>query len=692
MTSCTISLEITDYEPKSTKTIPFNDFEFRVRCDGITEEKLKLSDHLTNHITTTLHQIHRDIKFTLRIHNTKTNNLIGICDYIIPYTLINKTQLNNSFTQTKKSAVILLDTTKKQFFPNTPPSQCDIWFMINANVTVTASSSKRIKKSNSTNKHNKHEQKVYKRNNNINNKYYGNTINANSSNSNRTSLSFRYMPLSPKLEHSNNKYKLDVDMHKQFAKIKTPSNGEIHGKRGFILDDTTSNNNKSNNTSNIINNTNVYSSNRNSSSRFSSGRKSKHTQTKRKHVPPINRKHKALCNNNNNNTTTTGIIDDVPINDCSLFVSEHYNEDVSTLNNINSCINAHYIHFQHSSITPSTTPNNSISIPQSSDDIFKYKLCSQLKSLQLYFKNHAMKIQYYTQRNEHLKQILTKAQTLYITEHQRNSNLRTQQQQLNINIFDVTRSFYNYPHTTKCELKIYQHIFNKFYFEYDILRYKENASVNMLTDQTKLTLLLKCVKALINSYGNVSGLVQSIPLAVRTKVKSFLVKHDIKEGNEVGNGNNNMNGVSVYNNKIKAITEEDENEEEDEKGSPRKEEDVVCKEVEKVNKDRKVKFKCVKGNVYKYGTQMVNLKMEKEKLKVKGSKGGFMDVDKFIVLYEQGEMNVMRSSRSKDGSRVVSPIYNKGGSGSDGNGSYSKSGNSNNNKHYSKIKQTKKNV
>ena len=657
MTSCTISLEITDYEPKSTKTIPFNDLEFRVRCDGITEEKLKLSDHLTNHITTTLRQIHRDIKFTLRIHNIKTNNLLGICDYIIPYTLINKTQLNNSFTQTKKSTVILLDATKKQFFPNTPPSHCDMWFMINANVTVTANSSKRIMKSNSTNKHSKPEQKVYKRNNNIS-RCYGNTINVDSSNSNRTSLSFRYMPLSPKLEHSNNKYKLDVDMHKQFAKIKTPPNGEIRGKRGFILDDTTSNNNnKSNNTSNIINNTNVYAS------RFSSGRKSKHTHTKRKHVLPTNRKHKALCNNNNN-TATTATIDDVPINDCSLFVTEHYNEDASTLNNINSCINAHFV-----SVTPSTTPNNSISIPQSSDDILKYKLCTQLKSLQLYFKHHSMKIQYYTQCNSHLKQILTKAQTLYITEHQRNSNLHTQQQH-NINTFDITRSFYNYPHTTKCELKIYQHIFNKFYFEYDILRFKENASANILNDQTKLTLLLKCAKALISSYGNVSGLVQSIPLAVRTKVKSFLVKHGVKESNEVGNGNNNMNGVSVYNNKIKAITEEDENEEEDEKGSPRKEEDVVCKEVEKVNKDRKVKFKCVKGNVYKYGTQMVSVKMEKEKLKVKGSKGGFMDVDKFIALYEQGQMNVMRSGRSKDSSRVVSPIYNK--------------------KHDSKIKHTKK--
>ena len=567
--------------------------------------------------------------------------------------------------------------------------------MINANVTVTASSSKRIMKSNSTSKHSKHEQKVYKRNNNnnINNKCYGNTINAYSSNSNRTSLSFRYMPLSPKLEHSNNKYKLDVDMHKHFAKIKTPSNGEIHGKRGFILDDTTSNNNKSNNTSNIINNTNVYSSNRNSSSMFSSGRKSKHTHTTRKHVLPTNRKHKALCNNNTA-TATTNTIDDVPINDCSLFAYEHYNEDASTLNNINSCINAHYVHFQHSSITPSTTPNNSISIPQSSDDILKYKLCSQLKSLQLYFKHHAMKIQHYTTRSSHLKQILTKSQTLYINEHQRNLNLRTQQQQHNINTFDIMRSFYNYPHTTKCELKIYQHIFNKFYFEYDILRYKENASANMLTDQTKLTLLLKCVKALINSYGNVSGLVQLIPLAVRTKVKSFLIKHGIKESNEVGNGNNNMNGVNVYNNKIKAITEEDENEEEDEKGSsPRKEEDVVCKEVEKVNKDRKVKFKCVKGNVYKYGTQIVSLKMEKEKLKVKGSKGEFIDVDKFITMYEQGEMNVMRSNRSKDGSRVVSPIYNKGGIGGDGNvnGSYCKNSSNNNNKKYDlKIKHTKK--
>ena len=676
MTSCTISLEVTDYEPKDNKSIPFNDFEFRVRCDGITEEKLKLSEHTTNHIITNLHQIHRDIKFTIRIHSIKNNNLIGICDYIIPYSLIHKTQNGASFSHIKKSTVILLDTTKKQFFPNTLLSNCDIWFMINANVTVTACPSKRIMKSNSTNKQSKHEQKIYKRNNNTmhNNKYYNNTINANS-NSNRTSLSFRYMPLSPKLEH-HNKYKLDVDMHKQFAKIKTPPNGEVRGKRGFILDDTSNNNNKSNNTSNINNNTNVYSSNRNSTSRFSSGRKSKHTHTKHKHILPNNRKHKVICNNN---TTTT--IDDVPINDCSLFASEHYHEDVSTLGNINACINAHFVHFQNS-CTPSTTPNNSISIPQSSDDILKYKLCAQLKTLQLYAKHHAMKIQYYTQRNSHLKQILTTAQTLYITEHQRNSNLRTQHQ--HPNTFDITRSFYNYPHITKCELKIFQHIFNKFYFEYDILRFKENANANLLNDHMKLNLLLKCVKALINSYGNVSGLVQSIPLAVRTKVKSFLVKHGIKEGNEVVNCNN-MNGVSVYNNKIKAITEEDENEEEDERGSPLKEEEEIYKEVEKINKERKVKFKCVKGNVYKYGTQTVSLKMEKENLKVKGNKGRFVDIERFIALCEQSEMN-MQSNRSKYNSRMVSPIYNKNTNSNSNNNSYSNSSN----KHYSKIKYTKK--
>ena len=149
----------------------------------------------------------------------------------------------------------------------------------------------------------------------------------------------------------------------------------------------------------------------------------------------------------------------------------------------------------------------------------------------------------------------------------------------------------------------------------------------------KVNLLVKCALTLVNSYGNVTGLVQNIPLAVRTKVKAFLIKHGVEEGSE----------TSVYNNKIiKAITEEDENEEEEE-GSMheerKEEENEVYKFVERINAGKKVQFKCISGNVYSYGTQRVSLTLDRNSLKVKKeNEGQYISLDKFTALNEQTEM------------------------------------------------------
>ena len=56
----------------------------------------------------------------------------------------------------------------------------------------------------------------------------------------------------------------------------------------------------------------------------------------------------------------------------------------------------------------------------------------------------------------------------------------------------------------KSEFKIYQNIFNLFYYDYDILKWKEDAKNKKMEEGLKIDLLLVVFKNLIKNYGNIS--------------------------------------------------------------------------------------------------------------------------------------------------------------------------------------------
>lgn len=644
MTSCQFTIQIKDYEPKNFPTIPYDNFQFHIRPSSSLEQILILSDFKTSQITTKINQINHDIKFTVRIQILKNSNLIGICDFSIPFNSIQKTKPGDSFTIEKKCQVILLESTKSLFFPGIQSSSCEMHFVFEVNTKVLSISPKRIFKSNSMNKRCKKEDM------NVQNK---------------TALSFGYMPLSPKIEKNKlrNKYNIDIEIYKEFKMIKTPPSGEIRNKKGFILDDSVTNTNRNlnNNSSNYF-----YGSTSFRSSKFSSGRKSKNSKTFKQN----NNKHNYTSNSNyrrsvplptksynsklnktyqsNESLLLPQFYDDnkqieININDCSLFLNEKYSEDKNKLNVLNSQLKSQYNNIKQKLTTQ--TPINNINIHYNHTNVsnLKLKLANHLKELFLYNKYQQAKIIYYTKNNNKLKQILINSQNKYVREQQYKTNLSNQYNTLKTNVYNIKFLYSALPQITKNELKIYQHIFNKFYFESNILQYKENEFLNTIDNNIKLNLLLKCVKGMISSYGNVTGLVQIIPLAIRAKVKSFLGRYNIQEKEIVGKG-------EIYDNKIKAITEEDENEEEEE---------MLKKVIEKINLNRKVKFRYVGGNVYTYGVKKVRVMLDGNgELKIKDGKG-YIGVEKFIEMNEKGEEKKMGNARSKSHSGVISTTYHK---------------------------------
>ena len=102
----------------------------------------------------------------------------------------------------------------------------------------------------------------------------------------------------------------------------------------------------------------------------------------------------------------------------------------------------------------------------------------------------------------------------------------------------------------KSEFKIYQNIFNLFYYEYDILKWKEQEKNKKMEENVKIELLLVVFKNLIKNYGNISQIYND--KLKKDILKSCLNKYGISEKNENGESdNNNNNIISSNNNKDK---------------------------------------------------------------------------------------------------------------------------------------------
>ena len=189
----------------------------------------------------------------------------------------------------------------------------------------------------------------------------------------------------------------------------------------------------------------------------------------------------------------------------------------------------------------------------------------------------------------------------------------------NINNKILKQQTYN----KKSEYIIYQNIFNIFYFDLDIQKYKESQITKEINKEEVKRLLLSSIKTLIKLYGNISQIYDDDEDS-KIRLKALLFRYNIKETEEnnyngfqinqpmIEMGNINMGKLNI--DKIKAIKEVDEEKEEDsesENYNYSKEEkiDNFIKEFES-RKNRKIKFKKISPFEYKYGSQSVILNID----------------------------------------------------------------------------------
>jgi len=82
----------------------------------------------------------------------------------------------------------------------------------------------------------------------------------------------------------------------------------------------------------------------------------------------------------------------------------------------------------------------------------------------------------------------------------------------------------------KSEFKIYQNIFNLFYYEYDILKWKEQEKNKKMEENVKIELLLVVFKNLIKNYGNISQIYNDKmkKVIIIIKFRQIIIKIKVK--------------------------------------------------------------------------------------------------------------------------------------------------------------------
>ena len=132
----------------------------------------------------------------------------------------------------------------------------------------------------------------------------------------------------------------------------------------------------------------------------------------------------------------------------------------------------------------------------------------------------------------------------------------------------------------KSEFKIYQNIFNLFYYDYDILKWKEEAKNKKMEEGLKIDLLLVVFKNLIKNYGNISQIYLD-NMQKKNILKKCLHKFNLNEKEE--NIDNKIIIDNTYNKK------ENKDINNNNKNNVNKEE----KEKEKSNKNEIEKFRVI---------------------------------------------------------------------------------------------------
>ena len=133
MKSCSVSFKIKDYFPK-IETIPFDEYVC-LFINGDFNEKIPLIEKDYNICKHQINNVNSDLKYKIHLVNINDFSLIGMCEIIIPYSIISQIDTPGSFIKEQQLKLLVDLKTKRKLF-GTIISSGDIYLYISAEVFV----------------------------------------------------------------------------------------------------------------------------------------------------------------------------------------------------------------------------------------------------------------------------------------------------------------------------------------------------------------------------------------------------------------------------------------------------------------------------------------------------------------------------------------------------------------------------
>ena len=133
MKSCSISFKIKDYFPKIS-SIPFEEYVC-LFINGDFNEKIPLIEKDYNICTHQINNVNSDLKYKIHLVNINDFSLVGICEVVIPYSIITQIDTPGKFIKEQQLKLFTDVKTKRKLF-GTIISTGDIYLYISAEVFV----------------------------------------------------------------------------------------------------------------------------------------------------------------------------------------------------------------------------------------------------------------------------------------------------------------------------------------------------------------------------------------------------------------------------------------------------------------------------------------------------------------------------------------------------------------------------
>jgi hypothetical protein len=589
--NCTVAIKITDYIPK-IETIPYQNF-ICLFTSGENEGQLPLIPEETSIYKHIIKNLISDLKYKIHILDINDMSLIGMCEMIIPFNLINQIEPQNSFVQEQQKKILIDSKTKRKLFGailNVEDIYININIEIYVNEYINQNLNKKINKS------------LTSRTRDIiciKNKDYKRRLDG----SPRTKYKNRMI-----MEMNYDRQAL-LNLSKNNVSSKnTNNNDKIKNKNSKnIYNKTIKNNNLVFRLNNSFNNKEILINKTNKSTNLKAKQNSKKifnkiNQTKDKNqkylvqdLTPSSRDNSNLSeknnilssNNDSNKITMIESLENINISGQKYITKSKSKKSLN--NNIEPSSNTLFStnstelginNFGKAMLETSNKISNDINsvIINNNDDIdsVQNKVKNNILKLIEFFDLINKKISLVAKKNKNcINRCLMYKEKLCNEKKVKNILVQKKfnaefKNFMNLDNYGILNEKFlrEIIKQKKSEFKIYQNIFNFFYYEYDILKYKEYEKSKNLDDQVKIELLLIVFKNLLKCYGNISQIFLS-NTQKKNLLKSCLKKYGLVEKTESDNITPNTNTNNLSNkkndldNKFKAIKEEDEEKEEE---------------------------------------------------------------------------------------------------------------------------------